>query len=214
MLYVQQRLCIPNIKVKGGSDSSPKSLCEMLISHAHGIVGHMDKGKTDGLLRRYYYWKTMVEDIRKYVRSCHSCQTRKTFPTKQYGKNHPLPTPSEPWRMISMDFMTKLPSSAVGPDAKFNALMVVEDLLSKMAHLIPTTTNVTAEGVAKLYFNHIYRLHGLPRGIVSDRDSKFTGAFWRALQKMVGTDLLMSTTNHPQTDGQTERANRTILQIL
>jgi len=112
-----------------------------------------------------------------------------------------------------MDFMTKLPSSAVG-SIKFNALMVVEDLLSKMAHLIPTNTNVTAEGVAKLYFNDIYRLHGLPRGIVSDRDSKFTGAFWRALQKMVGTDLLMSTTNHPQTDGQTERANRTILQIL
>src|SRR5438046_10405902 len=83
-----------------------------------------------------------------------------------------------------------------------------------MARLIPTTTNVKAEGVAKLYFDKIYKLHGLPKGIVSDRDSKFTGVFWRALQKMVGTDLLMSTTAHPQTDGQMERANRTVLQIL
>ena len=112
-----------------------------------------------------------------------------------------------------MDFMVNLPSSAIG-DLKFNALYVVVDLLSKMTRLIPTTTNVKAEGVAKLYFDNIYKLHGLPKGIVSDRDTKFTGAFWRALQKMVGTDLMMSTTSHPQTDGQTERANRSILQIL
>jgi transposase InsO family protein len=112
-----------------------------------------------------------------------------------------------------MDFMVNLPSSAIG-DLKFNSLMVIEDYLTKMTRLIPTTTNVKAEGVAKLYFDNIYKLHGLPRGIVSDRDSKFTGAFWRALQKMVGTDLLMSTTAHPQTDSQTERANREILQIL
>ena len=121
--------------------------------------------------------------------------------------------PGTPWQQVSMDFMVNLPSSAVG-DLKFNALMVVEDYTAKMARLIPTTMNVKAEGVAKLYFDNIYKLHGLPKGIVSDRDSKFTGAFWRALQKMVGTDLLMSTTAHPQTDGQTERANRTVLQIL
>ena len=92
--------------------------------------------------------------------------------------------------------MVNLPSSAVG-DLKFNALMVVEDYTAKMARLIPTTTNVKAEGVAKLYFDNIYKLHGLPKGIVSDRDTKFTGAFWRALQKMVDTNLMMSTTSHP-----------------
>jgi hypothetical protein len=73
-----------------------------------------------------------------------------------------------------MDFMVNLPSSAIG-DLKFNSLMVIEDYLTKMTRLIPTTTNVKAEGVAKLYFDNIYKLHGLPRGIVSDRDSKFTG---------------------------------------
>jgi len=76
-----------------------------------------------------------------------------------------------------MDFMVNLPSLAVG-DLKFNTLMVVEDYMAKMARLIPTTMNVKAEGVAKLYFDNIYKLHGLLKGIVSERDSKFTGAFW------------------------------------
>ena len=133
--------------------------------------------------------------------------------TKQYGKNHPLPIPAGPWQFVAMDFLINLPSSALN-DRKYNSLMVVTDLFAKMVHLIPTMTNVMAERVAKLYYDNIYRLHGLPRGIVSDRDTKFNGAFWRTLQKMVGTDLLMSTTAHPETDGQSERSNRTLLQIL
>src|SRR5438046_1020245 len=83
-----------------------------------------------------------------------------------------------------------------------------------MFHIIPTTKNVTAQQVARLYFDNIHRLHGLPRAIISDHDSKFTGDFWSTMQKLVGTDLLMSTAHHPQTDGQTERANQTILQVL
>jgi hypothetical protein len=101
---LDRRLCIPNIKVKGGREKATdksttrdkamekgekhgnlhemKSLREMLILHAHQIGGHKDTRKTDGILRRYYYWKTMIEDIGKYVRSCHSYQTKKTFPSK------------------------------------------------------------------------------------------------------------------------------------
>ena len=86
--------------------------------------------------------------------------------------------------------------------------------MAKMVHLIPTTKNVTAQQVARLYYDNIYRLHGLPKAIISDRDTKFTGDFWSIMQKLFGTDLLMSTAYHPQTDGQTERTNRTILQTL
>ena len=172
-----------------------KNLREMLIEHCHEILGHKGKKKMIPKLREEYYWKTMTMDIDKYVKSCHSCQTRKTSPTKQYGKNHPFPTPSAPWQVVSMDFLVKLPTSRVGGQ-KFNSLFIVVDLLSKMCHLIPTKTTVNAEGVARLYFDQIYRLHGLPKGIVSDRDPKFTGAFWRTLQKMICTDLLMSTMNH------------------
>lgn len=210
----RKELCIPDVKVNGGRDGGEKNLREMLIAHCHeSTMGHLGSYKTAARLHEEFYWKTSITDVKKYVKSCHLCQTKKTSPTKQYGKNHPLPVPGRPWDQISMDFLVNLPSSALN-DQKYNSLYVVEDMLSKQCHLIPTTTNVKAEGVAKLYFDQIYRLHGLPRAIVSDRDTKFTGAFWRTLQKMVGTDLMMSTTDHPQTDGQTERTNRTVLQIL
>src|SRR5438552_10218555 len=112
-----------------------------------------------------------------------------------------------------MDFMPGLPSSAVR-NQKFNNLLVIIDTLTKQVHLIPTPKDVTAEGVAPLYFDNIYKLHGLPQGIISDRDMKFTGVFWRTLRKMVGTDLMMSIADHPQMDGQTEQMNRMIHQIL
>jgi hypothetical protein len=102
-----------------------------------------------------------------------------------------------------MDFMVNLPSSAIG-DLKFNSLMVIEDYLTKMKQLIPTTTNVKAEGVTKLYFDNIYKLHGLREASSQTEIRSFTGVFWRALQKMVGMDLLMSMTAHPQTDSQIE----------
>ena len=185
----------------------------MLIDHGHQVIGHLGISKITKHLWKEYYWKTMVRDVYKFCKSCYSCQTRKMANTKQYGKNHPLPIPAGPWQFVAMDFLINLPSSALD-DRKYNSVMVVTDLLAKMVHLIPTMTNVMAERVAKLYYDNIYRLHGLPRGIVSDRDTKFNGAFWCTLQKMVGTDLLMSTTAHPETDGQSERSNRTLLQIL
>jgi hypothetical protein len=92
--------------------------------------------------------------------------------------------------------------------------MVIEDYLTKMTRLIPTTTNVKAEGVAKLYFDKSTNFMASREASSQTEIRSLLGAFWRALQKMVGTDLLMSTTAHPQTDGQTERANREILQIL
>jgi hypothetical protein len=109
-----------------------------------------------------------------------------------------------------MDFVVALPKTPDGNDA----VMVVVDRLSKMAHLIPATTDMTAEGCARLFFDEVFRLHGLPTSIVSDRDPKFTSAFWRTLFSLTGTKLAMSTAYHPQTDGQTERLNRTMEEML
>ena len=92
--------------------------------------------------------------------------------------------------------------------------MVVVDRLSKMVHLLATTQNTTAVQVAQLYQDRIFALHGLPDDIVTDRDSKFTSAFWKNLQKLLGTNLNMSTAFHPQTDGQTERMNRVLEDML
>jgi hypothetical protein len=109
-----------------------------------------------------------------------------------------------------MDFIVRLPETLDGHDA----ILVVVDRLSKMAHFIPTHTKVDADEAAQLFFTHIFRLHGLPSSIVSDRDPKFTSSFWRVLFKLTGTKLAMSTSRHPQTDGQTERMNRTLEEML
>jgi hypothetical protein len=108
-----------------------------------------------------------------------------------------------------MDFIVQLPKT----DSGFDAIMVVVDRLSKMIHCIPMHTTDTARDVANLYLTNIFRFHGLPRTIVSDRDSKFA-RFWRALHGLFETKLSISTAYHPQTDGQTERANRTLEQML
>ena len=79
---------------------------------------------------------------------------------------------------------------------------------------MPTTTTVTARGVTWLILKEVVRLHGIPESIVSDRDTKFTSIFWKELHRLMGSKLLMSTAFHPQTDGATERANRSIAQIL
>ena len=109
-----------------------------------------------------------------------------------------------------MDFITQLPRTRLGHDA----LLVVVDKYSKMIHCIPTTTTVTAPQTAQLFIDNVVRLHGCPTSIISDRDTRFTSQFWQELWSRLGTKLAMSTAYHPQTDGQTERANRTIEEML
>ncbi|KAJ9509668.1 hypothetical protein QJQ45_011337 [Haematococcus lacustris] len=121
-----------------------------------------------------------------------------------------LPVPQHRWEHVSLDLITQLPVTTSGHDA----IVVFVDKLTKMMHAIPTTTSVTASTLARIFFDHVFRLHGLPKVIVSDRDPRFTSTFWQELFKLTGTHLNMSTANHPQTDGQTERANRTLEDML
>ena len=96
----------------------------------------------------------------------------------------------------------------------FDYLLVVIDKLMSQVHLVPTRTTITARGVAWLIMEEVIRLHGIPESIVSDQDTKFTSIFWKELHRLMGSRLLMSTMFHPQTDGATEQANRSIAQIL
>ena len=109
-----------------------------------------------------------------------------------------------------MDFITHLPPTLSGYDSIF----VVVDRLSKMAHFIPCATTITAEEAAHLFVSHVFRLHGMPKTIVSDRDPKFTSNFWKGLMSALGCTIAMSSGYHPQTDGQTERTNRTLEEML
>ena len=116
-----------------------------------------------------------------------------------------LAYPNKPWQLVGMDFMGPLPRS-LGNDY----LLVIIDQLMSQVHLVPTMTRVTAREVAWLFLKEVVRLHGVPKSIVSDRDTKFTSTFWHELHRLMGTKLLMSTVFHPQMDGTTEWANCSI----
>jgi len=121
-----------------------------------------------------------------------------------------LPFASAPWENISMDFILEHPRTQRG----FDSIFVVEDRFSKMAHFIPCHKVDDANNISRLFFREVVRLHGLPKTIVSYKDPKFVGHFWRTLWERLGTKLNFSTSCQPQTDGQTEVVNRSFSTML
>lgn len=189
-----------------------RELRQRLIREHHDsvIYGHLGVSKTVHAISRSFFWPKLVTDVQAYVRSCPTCQRSKSRNKRPMGLLQPLPIPANRWDEITMDLITQLPPTARGYDAVFT----VVDRLSKRTHFLPTTTNVTATDLAQLFFDRIFIIHGLPRTIVSDRDPRFTSKFWQSLFNLLDTKLAMSTAFHPQSDGQSERANRTLEDML
>ena len=157
----------------------------------------------------YYWWPRIGQDIEMYCKTCPVCQMTKSSTQRVPGLLHSLPIPTRPWRSIAMDF--------VGPFLESNGhdyLWVILCCLTSMVHLVPIRTTTTVSELVWLYVREVVRLHGLAETIVSDRDLKFTSKFWRETHKLLGTKLLMSTSFHPQTDGASEHAIRSVVQIL
>ena len=201
LLYDQQRVCIPKGPLRA----------QLLHDHHDApIAGHQGIERTYAALYDHFYWPRMNNEVRQYVKSCDSCQRIKASQQAPAGLLQPLPIPQQPWEQVSMDFITQLPRTKAG----FDAIVVFVDTFSKMVHFVPTKTTATAPDTARIFFDQIFKLHGLPKSIVSDRDAKFTSRFWQTLFQSMGTKLAMSTAFHPQTDGQTERANRTLEDML
>jgi hypothetical protein len=138
------------------------------------------------------------------------CQRSKARNIKPAGAMQPLPIPDRKWGSISMDFIVQLPKTKAG----FDAVMVVVDRLTKMAKFIPTNCNYDAPEVARLVIQHVFADHGLPDYIISDRDKVFAGQFWDTVCRRMAVGHRKSTAFHPQTDGQTERTNRTLQEYL
>jgi hypothetical protein len=186
-----------------------RAMITKIITQAHEIVGHFGDQRTAEYIRRWYWWPQITKDVHEFCRTCEACQRSKTSTQAPAGKLHSLPIPTKPWDSIGMDFIGPFPESR-----GFNYLWVIICRMTSMVHLIPVNTTTTASELSWIYLREIVRLHGLPSSIVSDRDSKFTSKWWRELHKLLGAKLLMSTSFHPQTDGQTERANKNVGQIF
>jgi hypothetical protein len=176
VVYLKQEdvhlLCIPALVHQG------RNLREIIISEAHSILAHLGVRKTLDYLWDHVWWKDIVEDTRSFCETCTTCKRSKSSTQKPYGLLYSLNPPSQPWEVIGIDFVGPLPESK-NRDGVFNSITVVINLLTGMVHLIASCINYTARQIAELMFESIYKLHGLPKSIVSDRDVLFTSTFWK-----------------------------------
>ena len=187
------------------------ALRSLLLQEFHNSPtgGHSGIRATINRLASTFAWPKLKSEVTSFIQQCHICQ-QVNYPThKSYGLLQPLPIPANAWQDVSMDFITHLPLS----QGK-TAIWVIIDRFTKFAHFIPLPPNFGAVLLATLFLQNIYRLHGMPRSIVTDRDPLFLSNIWKELFKQIGTKLQFSTAYHPQTDGQTEVVNRCLQSYL
>ena len=151
----------------------------------------------------------VTRDVGKYVERCDLCQRMKNRMEELAGKLKLSEVPKKPWSHLTVDFITKLPVVA-----EKDAVLVVCDKLSKMMHFVATTEGTSAEGLARLFRDNVWKLHGLLESVMSDRGPQFVAELTKELNRMLGIKTKLSMVFHSQTDGQTERMNQELEQYL
>ena len=159
----------------------------LLVSELHSVPysAHPGVQRTIGKVRRYLWWKGMAGDIREFVESCPTCQLEKTDHTMKKGNLQSLAIPEAKWQEVSIDFVTDLPAASDGEDS----IMTIVDRATKMVHLIPCKKTTTAGEAARLYWQQVVRLHGVPWAIHTDWGAQFIGRWWREIWTLLGTKL-------------------------
>jgi hypothetical protein len=192
---------------------SDKALRTRLLRECHdspATGGHLGREKTIAQMQQRFYWTGMTDEIELYVRTCEECQKNKPSQQRTPGQLMPIPPPERAGHTWTMDLITKLPKSRSGNDA----IVVWVDKFTKLRHYTACKTAISAPELARLFMQTVVRMHGVPSVVISDRDPRFTAHFWKAFWASMGTTLNMSTAYHPETDGQTENANRTLETML
>lgn len=177
--------------------------------HDLPLAGHPGRWKTYELVSRNYWWPGMTTYVKNYVTGCDICQRMKNHPQQPYGPLQPNEVPEGPWEIITIDLITQLPESN-----GYNAICVVVDRFTKRAHFFPITNEFSAKDLAQLLYERVWTQHGLPKQIISDRGTQFAASIFQEWCRMLGIESSMSTSYHPQTDGQTERVNQILEQYL
>jgi len=193
-------MCKNKLYIPNSADLKTLILNEV---HKKPYSGHRGYQKTITMLRKEFYWPKMKSEVAEYLAKCMDFQLVKAEHQHPAGLLQPLPIPEWKWEVISLDFITGLPKNVKHNDS----IMVVVEKLNKVAHFIPIKSTYKAVNIAEIFMKEIFRLHGISKMVISDRDAKFTGTFWKALFKGLDTQLNFSTAFHPQTDDQTEWVN-------
>jgi len=179
------------------------------LHHDTLIGGHGGQWKTVELVTRNFWWPGVIKEMKRYVEGYDACQRNKNCTEQPASKLMPNSIPEKPWMHISVDFITKLPLAQ-----KYDSILVVVNGLTKIVHFIPTTEKTSVEGLARLFRDNVWKLHGLPKSIISDREPQFAAGLMQELNEMLGIKSKLSMAFHPQTDGQTEKVNQELEQYL
>lgn len=171
--------------------------------HSSKLACYPGSLRTRELLRQRFWWPTLDEDVKDFVKACSVCNRHKSVHWPPVGLLQPLSVPRRPWSHVSLDFVTGLPASEGN-----TTILTIVDRFSKMTHFVPLPKLPSARETAQLVLQHAFRLHGLPVDVVSDRGPQFYSAFWTEFCQLIGATASLSSGFHPQSNGQTERKNQ------
>ncbi|KAI2644548.1 Transposon Tf2-6 polyprotein [Labeo rohita] len=189
----------------------PSSMRSALLDSVHSSPGsgHPGSKRTLSLLRSRFWWPQMASEVSQHVRACSVCAMTNTPRQLPCGKLVPLPIPTRPWSHIGIDFVTDLPSSN-----NYTCILVIVNRFSKSCKFIPLNCLPTAMETAEALLHFIFRYHGLPEDIVSDRGPQFISRVWHAFFRNLQISVSLSSGYHPQTNGQTERKIQELVRYL
>ena len=179
----------------------PISQQQHILEEHHDVptAGHLGVERTLEMLQRVYWWKGIRQSVREYIKTCPKCQMFKLENQAPKGLRQAIPVPTAKWEQITTDLVTDLPESH-----GYSAVAVFVDRLTKFVIFVSCQKELDAVGYTRLFVDNVFRILGIPRAIISDRDPRFLSQFWQELFRLLGTNLCMSTAYHLETDGQSK----------
>ena len=177
--------------------------------HSDPTAGHPGRDATLFSIRKDYYWPNLRTDIEEWIRRCDTCQRTKVYPKKPHGELKPIDPTPRPWGIVTSDLITGLP-----PCRGYDSIWTATCKGTKMVHINETKSTLDSEGLYHLYLRRIWSIHGTSDKIITDRGPQYSSRFAREANKNLQIQTAMSTAYHPQTDGQSERTNQEVEQVL
>ncbi|UYV60444.1 hypothetical protein LAZ67_1001171, partial [Cordylochernes scorpioides] len=189
----------------------PKKRRKEIMSefHNHMLNGHLGVARTTYRLKNKYHWPSMLKDVSEFVKTCHLCQSRKGSNQSPSGLLQPIPPANYPFDRIGIDFVGPLPSTK----RRRKWIIVLTDYYTRYAET-KAVSEATMKEVSTFLIEQIFLRHGAPRFLISDRGSQFTSNLMKEVMKMCKVKHCFTTSYHPQTNGLTERLNRTLISMI